>query len=233
MITTILMDYDGTLHDNDAVLTRSLDGILGMRGEDLYHIYVFDIHRALIHTRYLERHDDTMFHCRLLFQHLARPFDPEIAQLICDKFNEASEKARSSPIYFRDAQPALDILKKWGLKICLSTGRNAEEKAMTLERETGTKYFDHVFSEPTLGYLKTEPEYYQIALEKAEAKAGETVSIGDTPLSDIRPAKMAGIRTIWVNRRGEPEPDAENQRADYEVSNLTEATHLLRRILSD
>ena len=26
---TVLMDYDGTLHDHDAVITCSIDGILG------------------------------------------------------------------------------------------------------------------------------------------------------------------------------------------------------------
>ena len=69
-ITTVLMDYDGTLHDNEAVITRGLDGVLRLRGEELHRIYKYDIHRAQIHTKYLDRHDDAMFHCELLFKHL-------------------------------------------------------------------------------------------------------------------------------------------------------------------
>lgn len=227
MITTVLMDYDGTLHDYDSVFIRSLDGVLGLSGREFHRIYVFDVHRAIVHTRYLERHDDVMFHCRLLFQRLNKPFDPGVAELICRKFGEAAEQAQSSPIYFSDAIPALDRMRRMSLKLCLSTGTGAEVKAETLERFTGVRYFDHIFSEPKIGYFKTEPSYYRIALEWAGSGPEETVSIGDTTMSDIRPARAVGITTIWVNRRGEPMPDDADQRPDHEVRNLLEAAEVL------
>ncbi len=228
MITTALIDYDGTLHDYDTVLTRSLDGILGLRGEELYHIYVYPVHRAIVHTGHLDRHDDTMFHCELIFEHLGRPFDPEVAELIVRRFNEAAERAREDPIYFPEAIQALDDVKDMGIKMCLSTGRDAEEKAKTLTRVTGSRHFTHVFSETALGVLKTEPEYYVRALDITGSEPKETVSIGDTPLSDIRPARMVGINTIWLNRRGEPGPDAGDQTADHEVEDLRQAVQLIR-----
>jgi len=46
-------------------------------------------------------------------------------------------------------------------------------------------------------------------------------------LSDIRPAKLIGITTIWVNRRGEPVPESEDERADYEVEDLMQAVQIL------
>ncbi len=227
MITTVLMDYDGTLHDWDSVLTRSLEGILGFSGEELLRIWTFEIHRAIVHHQYMERHDDMIFHCELLFQKLGRPHDQEVAELICHRFQEAGEKARNDPMYFPDAIPALEAIREMGLKLCLSTGTFAEVKAETLARTTGTNFFGHIFSEPAIGYFKTEPEYYSIALGRAGSTPGETVSIGDTPLSDIRPAKMVGMKTIWVNRRGEPEPATEDQRADHEVEDLLEAVRLI------
>lgn len=230
MIDTVLMDYDGTLHDWDSVLHRALDGILGLSGEELFNTWTFQIHRGLVHTQHMERHDDMMFHCQLLFQHLELPFDRETAELICRRFEEAGERARNDPIYFPDAIPALDAIKGMGVKLCLSTGTHAEGKAETLKRTTGTEYFDHIFSEPAMGCFKTEPEYYRTAIEMAGSKPGETVSVGDTPLSDIRPAKMVGIRTIWVNRRGEPRPDVEEQVADHEVYELMEAVDLISGI---
>jgi hypothetical protein len=33
---TVLMDYDGTLPDHDAIITRSIDGILGQPGARVY-----------------------------------------------------------------------------------------------------------------------------------------------------------------------------------------------------
>ena len=228
MVTTVFMDYDGTLHDFDSVLHRSLDGVLGFSGEDLLRIWIFDIHRGIVHARHKERHDDMMFHCELLFRHLNRPFDHEAADLICRRFEEAGQKARDDPIYFPDAIPALEEIRMMGLRICLSTGTFAEGKAETLTRTTGKNYFEHIFSEPSIGYFKTEPKYYRIALERAGSRPEETVSVGDTPLSDIRPAKLAGIGTIWLNRRGEPAPASEDQKADHEVKDLLQAVEILR-----
>lgn len=227
MINTVLMDFDGTIHDSRSVLIRSLDGILGLSGRELYSIYVYDVHRAIVHTRYPERHDDIRFHCSLIFQHLRRPFDPKVAELICCRFEEASEQAQRRPIYFADAIPALERMSGMGLKLCLSTGKGAEEKAETLKRLTGARYFDHIFSEASIGYLKTEPAYYRIALELAGSKPAETVSIGDAPMSDIQPAKAVDIMTIWVNRGEEPTPSDIHQRPDHEVHDLLEAVKLL------
>ncbi|MBN2335670.1 HAD family hydrolase, partial [Candidatus Bathyarchaeota archaeon] len=219
-----------TLHDMDGVMERSLEGVLGYSGEELYHAWVYDVHRALIHTKYLDRHDDAMFHCKLLFDHLEMPFDEEEAQLICTKFDDAHRRARKDPIYFPDAVPALESLKAMGLQLCLSTGFGAGEKAKTFELRTGKKFFAHTFSEPSMGLLKTEPEYYRKALRIAKAKPSETVSIGDTPLSDIRPAKMVGIKTIWVNRNQEPKPTEVDQIADYETRGLSKAVDIIRRL---
>jgi len=227
MITTVLMDYDGTLHDYDSVFIQSLDGVLGLSGREFHRIYVYDIHRGIVHTQYPEKHDDTMLHCRLLFKHLNKPFDPEVAELICRKFDEVAEEAQNSPKYFPEAITALDRMREMGLKLCLSTGTGAEVKAETMERFTGIRYFDHIFSEAKIGYFKTEPSYYRIALELAGARSEQAVSIGDTPLSDIRPAKAVGIKTIWVNRRGEPTPDEPDQRPDHMVRNLLEAAEVL------
>lgn len=228
MITTVFIDYDGTLHDSDSILHRSLDGILGFSGKDFLKTWIFDIHRGLVHKRYMEKHDDMIFHCKLMFRQLNRPFDHDTANLICRKFDEAGQKAREDPIYFPDAIPALEEMRGMGLKICLTTGTDAEIKAETLVRTTGTNYFEHTFSEPAIGHFKTETEYYETTLEKAGSRPDETVSIGDTPLSDIRPAKLVGIRTIWLNRRCEPIPVSVDQRADHQVADLLQAVELLR-----
>lgn len=227
MIGTILMDFDGTLHDWDSMLIRHLDGALGLSGTELHRIYLYEIHRGIVHKNHLERHDDVFFHCKLLLQRLGRSFDPDEVEQIRRRFDEAANEARRRPIYFADAAPALERLREMGLRICLSTGIEAKEKAETFERIKKTKYFDQAFSEAYIGHLKTETDYYRIALERAESRPEEAVSIGDTLLSDIRPAKAVGIRTIWINRRCEPLPAAPEQRPDLELSGLLEAVEAL------
>ena len=229
-MTTVLMDYDATIHDWNGVIIRCLDGLLGIRGEDLYRIWVYDIHRALIHKLYLDHHDDAMFHCRLLFNVLGRPFDEGASKLILERFREADEEAMRRPIYFPDAVPALRELRSMGLTLCLSTGHLAEEKALAIEAATGERFFSHVFSEPMIGCLKTEPEYYMEVIRSVGCEPREAVSVGDTPLSDIRPAKLVGIHTIWVNRRGEPRPTDPEQVAEHEARDLGEAVGFIKAL---
>jgi putative hydrolase of the HAD superfamily len=230
MIKTVLMDYDSTIHDMDGAMEIKLDGILGFSGKELYRLWVYDIHRGLIHQKYLEYHDDIMFHCRLLFKQLDEMFDEKIARKICDKFKEAQEEAKYEPIYYPDAIPSLDKLKKQGYQMCLSTGYNAIEKADTLEEITGKKFFDYIFSESILGVLKTETEYYNLIIEKTDSLPSETVSVGDTPLSDIRPAKLIGIHTIWVNRINEAKPLEEEQIPEFEVQDLFDAFDIIKNL---
>jgi putative hydrolase of the HAD superfamily len=229
-ITTVLMDYDGTLHDWDSVLKRNLDGIFDLNGETFYNIWTYKIHRAIIHKNYIDRHDDVHFHCELLFKHLNIEYNSEDVANICSIFEEASEIARKQPIYFPDSIPALEKLKEMSLKICLSTGKDAETKAETMHKATGKRFFDYIFSEPLLGNLKTEPEYYLAALLRAKAQPSETISIGDTPLSDIKPAKLVDIKTIWLNRDDELEPPTGDQIADYQVSTLLEAVKIIKSV---
>jgi FMN phosphatase YigB (HAD superfamily) len=227
MIRAVLLDYDGTLHDADLAIKEALDGILGLEGDELYHIYLYDVHRGIVHRYYPERHDDLMFHCVHIFKHLERPFDGSAAALFCRKFREAEERGWRDPVYFDDVIPALKAMRMGGLRLFLSTGRDAEEKAAAIERYSETRLFEGVFSEPSIGHLKSEPEYYLTALGRSGSRAEETVSIGDSPMTDIGPAKAVGITTIWVNRRGEPSPSLDELKPTYETRDLLEAARLL------
>jgi HAD superfamily hydrolase (TIGR01549 family) len=224
---TVLMDYDGTLHDHDSIITNAIDGYLGQSGQQLYHTWRYRIHRDIIHSKFLNRHDDMLFHARLLFNYYHLPYNHSTAKSLVQIFDEADHRAKDDPIYFCDAIPALNRLNEMGINLCLSTGRNAIEKARTLEKYTGINYFQYIFSEPSLGYLKTAPEYYKKALTQANANSNDTYSVGDTPLSDIRPAKMIGITTIWLNRVNESFPKKPDSQPHYTVKDLNRATEII------
>jgi len=226
MIGTILIDYDGTLHDSDAVFAAKLDDLLGLSGEDLYRAYL-DIHRNIIHEHYPERHDDMGLHWRLLLQHLGKRYDRETAELLDKRFSEAAEAVVKHPRFFNDTFPFLDQLAEADYEIVLSTGQRTLDKAEALRRAGGKDYFSHVLGEEILGHLKNDPAYYREALKRLGTTAERSVSIGDTILTDIYPAKVVGIKTIWVNRRGEKPPTNPERTPDYEVSNLISALDYL------
>lgn len=225
-VTTVLVDYDGTIHDWDGVFKRSLNGVLGLSGKEFFEIWTYKIHREIIHKKYLNKHDDLKFHCNLLFNYLGKSYDEKASQKIVHLIKQAREKAKNKPEYFFDALPTLKKLKEIGLTLCLSTGLGVELKAETMRKITGKNFFTHLFSEPLIGCLKTEPEYYLRVLRRAKVASKEAVSIGDTPLSDILPAKLVNMTSIWLNRRGEKWPKNVPEKPDYTVRTLTEALEL-------
>jgi putative hydrolase of the HAD superfamily len=227
-VRTILVDYDGTLHDSDAVFASKLNGLLGLSGRDLYRIYLVDIHRNIVHEHYPKRHDDMDFHWRLLFQYLGRPYNGEEATLLDARFREAAEAVVKSPKFFTDTFPFLDRLTESNYEVVLSTGQRSLEKAEALRRAGGKDYFSRVIGEEILGYLKNDPTYYREALRRLDTTAERTISIGDTILTDVYPAKVVGIKTIWVNRSGERPPTDHGRAPDYEVPNLISALDYLQ-----
>ena len=104
-----------------------------------------------------------------------------------------------------------------------------ELKAEAMRKMFRRNFFSFLFSEPLLGYLKSEPEYYLNALQRVNVKPYEAISVGDTPLSDIRPAKLVNMRAIWLNRRGEKWPRDLRIKPDFTVNNLLEIISLLSK----
>ncbi len=226
---TIFMDYDGTIHDWDGVFKRSLNGVLGLSGEEFFDIWTYRIHRGIIHEEYLDKHDNIEFHCQLLFEYLGESYDEQISRNIIELLQEAQEKAKTMPDFFPDAIQTLRELNENGYTLCLSTGTGVELKAESMKKMFGKNFFSFLFSEPLLGYLKTEPDYYLNALQRVNVKPYEAISVGDTPLSDILPAKMVNMRAIWLNRRGEKWPRDLRVKPDFTVNNLLEIISLLSK----
>lgn len=227
MIRKILIDFDDTLHDTESVFASKLDGLLGLEGRELYRIYQFDIHRKIVHEQYPERHDDQDFHWRLLLQRLGEPCDSEKIDLLNSRFAEAFKAVLDGPKLFSDAIPFLERLIEMGYELCLSSGRNSYEKAQALRRAGGKQYFKYILGEEILELPKYKPAYYRKALRMMGSRAHETLSIGDSILNDIVPAKAVGMRTVWVNRRREEPPIDLKMIPDCEVEDLISALNYI------
>ncbi len=224
---TILVDYDGTLHDSDSkfIAEFSLPAReLGLRGKKLWEIYLFDVHRGIVNERFPEKHNDPEFHSKLIFKQLKRPYDPQIAEKIIEGFKRALEECWTNPSFFDDTFEFLNRVVEEN-KLCLATFEYAKEKAECVERFGRRKYFDSVLGDYIINHRKTDKEYYEEALKISNSTPEETVIIGDTLTHDIVPAKLVGIKTIWLNRRNERAP--ENSKPDHEVKKLTEVLNYL------
>lgn len=88
--------------------------------------------------------------------------------------------------------------------------------------------FDFVVTAAGAGAAKPEAAIFHAAL--AEAQTGdprEVVHVGDDPERDVMGAAAVGMRTVWVNTRGEPWRG--NPAPDAEVRHVEELFEILDR----
>ena len=134
MINTIFIDFDGTLHDSDSKFESKLDGFLGFDGKTIWHTFFFKVHRELIHNKFPEKHNDTEFHSKLLFELLGKKYDKEEAKNLIQASKQAEEECWINPNYFNETNEFLQRLYDNNFKICLTTGSHAKEKAKGIEK---------------------------------------------------------------------------------------------------
>lgn len=60
-------------------------------------------------------------------------------------------------------------------------------------------YFKHIIISDVVGYHKPDPKLFRHAVELAGAKLDQCLMIGDRIDNDVRPAKMIGMRAIWLD----------------------------------
>ena len=88
-------------------------------------------------------------------------------------------------------------------------------------------FFDVVIVSAAVNKRKPHPEIFMKALEKLGVSAGETVFVGDTVDADVKGAKDAGMKTIYIERREQEE--AEVACPDWTIKSLNELTTALEK----
>ena len=84
--------------------------------------------------------------------------------------------------------------------------------------------FVAVVSSASCGYYKSHPGIYQHTLDLLRCVPGQVVHVGDSYRYDVAAAHALGIRTVWLNLKGEDRPDSE---ADVTVPDLIGLAPLL------
>lgn len=102
---------------------------------------------------------------------------------------------------FPETIPALEDLED-NVRLVLATNGASDLQRLKLETSGLASYFDEVLVSGDIGYGKPNPRYFEHALRLADAGPDETLMVGDSLERDIRGAQDAGIRGVWVNRKG-------------------------------
>lgn len=101
-------------------------------------------------------------------------------------------------------------------------------------RELGiSQFFNVVVVSEDAGWRKPHKRIFQDALKRLRVTANEAVFIGDSPLEDIKGAKEAGMKTVFVPSQFYSLIDLHesNQKPDFIAANLQEICRNLSEIV--
>jgi putative hydrolase of the HAD superfamily len=150
------------------------------------------------------------------------PFGREVSEAtraFCEEFMK----------YVRLDEDAVDVLKKLHGKFKLGIVSNfaiPECVYKLLERHSMSEFFDAVIVSGAVNKRKPSPEIFKRALEILNVKPEEAVFVGDTLDADIKGAKQAGMKAVFLERRKQEAYDAY---PDGKIESLTQ----LLRVLED
>lgn len=103
-------------------------------------------------------------------------------------------EARSTVTLFEDVEPGLQRLRQ---KLIIGSVSNgfADLERVGLAGHFGVSIAAHRF-----GTAKPDPAIFHAACAALQVAPAATVYVGDDPLLDVRGARQAGLRAVWMNR---------------------------------
>ena len=127
--------------------------------------------------------------------------------------------ARNAVEPFAEVRPTLERLARRYPLVSLSNG-NADLRLIGLD-----DVFAFSLNAIEVGAAKPEPPMFEATHRRLGLRPGQIVHVGDDPEHDVRGAREAGFRTVWVNRTRREWPGG--PRADAEIGSLAELEAVL------
>jgi HAD superfamily hydrolase (TIGR01549 family) len=147
---------------------------------------------------------------------LTRRFLGEEADLDAVEARAARYWAYPATALYADVIPCLDALAgRYRLGVIANQPTSIRG---AMERDGLTGYFDVWGVSDDLGLQKPDPKLFAYVLETAGVSAGRAVMMGDRLDYDVRPAKRAGMRAVWVLRGEAPDDPTPAQLAEADAS---------------
>ena len=138
--------------------------------------------------------------------------DKALSEMVADYYVD------NSPIktaLFPNAIEVLEALKE-NYSMHIITNGFEEIQSIKLNNSGLTPFFDEVITSEQAGTKKPHPAIFHYSLKTANAKAHESLMIGDNQLVDIEGASKVGIDGVFFN----PEKEETFVEPKYEVDNL-------------
>jgi FMN phosphatase YigB (HAD superfamily) len=101
-----------------------------------------------------------------------------------------------------------------------------------LERDGVAEYVEHWVLSSELGLSKPDPRLFAHAVDVARCAPERVAYVGNRLDNDVRPARAAGMRTVWLLRGEAPAAPTAGQRAEADavIRSLAELPGALERL---
>ena len=147
---------------------------------------------------------------------LTRRFLGEDADLATVEAQAAKYWAYPPTALYPDVKPCLDTLTgRYRLGIIANQPTSVRT---AMERDGLTGYFEVWGVSDDLGLQKPDPTLFSHVLSMAGVAPARSVMIGDRLDYDVRPARTAGMRAIWVLRGEAPDAPTPDQLAEPDAA---------------
>ena len=224
-IRTITLDLDDTLWEILPVIRRAEIRLYEWLGENYPRVterFTMEEMRIL-RDEVLREHADKV-HDLTLLRHTVLTRAATAAGYSEFRVEEAFavfDEVRNDVEVFPEVRPTLLALRERFTVIAVTNG-NAN-----LEKIGIDDLFHGHINAAMAGAAKPHRPIFDAAVEAGGASPAETLHVGDHPEYDVHGARAAGLRTAWVNRKGESWPD-EFEKPDIEVRHVGELRERLK-----
>lgn len=207
MITAVLFDLDGTLHDHEGAAAEAI----GRSFPDVDPAWLVPRWTELTEEavdRYLAGEIDWIGQRRARIVALAR-------ELGLGDWDDARADAwvtgyvsryRAAWRPYPEARRVLDHLAERGLRLGLITNGDGDQQRAKVAAIGLADVLPHVVASSEAGAVKPSAAIFRTACAGLGVEPGETAYVGDRLDADAQGATAAGLTGIWLDRSGGPAP---------------------------
>lgn len=215
MIIAVIFDLDGTLLDRDASLRKFVDDQYERFKGSIGHVQKQEFVSTFIEL-------DARGHVwkDKVYQQLIDTYDLKLFWE--DMLQDYIEGFKNHCVPFENLTSMLDELKSNNIRLGMITNGKGQFQLDSIKALGIEQYFDTILISELEGLRKPDRAIFEKALAQLNARAENSLFVGDHPDHDIKAAKNCGMATAW--KRDEYWSTAES---DFIIEDLGEIPGLI------
>lgn len=196
-IRAVFFDVDDTLVDFDTAARAALSDVLGPEAD-------YDEWVGLTHYERFNRGEldfVTMRETRMADYLVLLGRGAEVdqaAELEARRFDALFDRYA----LFDDVLPCLSVLRADGLRLGLITNNEPSYQHTKIRRMGLDELVDTIVISGEIGIAKPDPRIFAYACAALDVDASAAMHVGDSLDADVIGALGAGLRGVWLDRRG-------------------------------